>query len=89
MILVFLSIIYIRFQTKLRSILDSKENNGKRNAVSVQADDVSENAPELKGDSGQGLVTTVWVIHTGDRLVENNLTVPSITGGFLDNFSVP
>ena len=46
--------------------------------VSVQIYDVSEDIAQLKGDSGEGLVATVEVIHACDGLVEDHFAVPRV-----------
>ena len=54
--------------------------------ISVRVNDATENVPELKRNSGQGLVTTVWAFHTGDRLDENDITMLGVDGDFLVDF---
>ncbi len=55
----------------------------------TRVSDFTENVPEMRGNSGQGLVTTVYVIHAGDRSVDNSVAMPSVSVGFLDDAPVP
>ncbi len=57
--------------------------------VPMQRDDVTEDVPQLKGDSGEGLVATVEVIHACNGLVEDHVAMSGIHGDLFDDVPLP
>ena len=56
--------------------------------VSVQVNDISVDVFKLDRSSGKSLTTAIEVIHTGDRLVEDDVAWRGVDGNLLDDVSV-
>ncbi len=56
--------------------------------MTLKVYDVTEDVLELEADAGQGLATAVQVVHTDDRLIEDDLAVACGHWHFFDDVSL-